>query len=149
MTNLNAVIPILMHLFIFLLKSCTICTKRQVPWAAVKANASQWDATLRDDVGFATVYRRIYRRKFLTLSNRTSRYKRKCIRISDHYLGLFDHLRQFVQFCSLSPFAVLTNIHILLWYHLIFYGSWHAPLVSLAETMLIKYIVHWISTLTH
>ena len=30
---------------------------------------------------FPTVYRRIYCRKFLTLSNQTSRYKRKCIRI--------------------------------------------------------------------
>ena len=35
-----------------------------------------------DDVKlFATVYRRIYCRKFLTLSNQTSRYKCKCIRI--------------------------------------------------------------------
>ena len=35
-----------------------------------------------DDVKlFPTVYRRIYCRKFLTLSNQTSRYKRKCIRI--------------------------------------------------------------------
>ena len=81
MTNLNAVIPILMHLFIFLLKNRTICTKRQVLWAAVKPNASQWDATLCHDVGFPTVYRRIYRRKFLTLPNQTSRYIRKCIRI--------------------------------------------------------------------
>ena len=30
---------------------------------------------------FPTVYRRIYCRKFLTLSNQTSRYKLKCIRI--------------------------------------------------------------------
>ena len=33
------------------------------------------------DVGFPTVYRRIYRRKVLTLSNQTSRYILKCIRI--------------------------------------------------------------------
>ena len=33
------------------------------------------------DVGALTVYRRIYWRKFLTLSNQTSRYIRKCIRI--------------------------------------------------------------------
>ena len=32
------------------------------------------------DVGAPTVYRRIYWRKFLMLSNRTSRYIRKCIR---------------------------------------------------------------------
>ena len=31
---------------------------------------------------FPTVYCRIYSRKFLTLSNQTSRYKSKCIRIS-------------------------------------------------------------------
>ena len=35
-----------------------------------------------DDVKlFPTVYRRIYCRKFLTLSNQTSRYKCKCIRM--------------------------------------------------------------------
>ena len=33
------------------------------------------------DVGAPTVYRTIYWRKFLTLSNQTSRYIRKCIRI--------------------------------------------------------------------
>ena len=33
------------------------------------------------DVGAPTVYRRIYWRKFLTLSNQTSRYIRKCIRM--------------------------------------------------------------------
>ena len=32
---------------------------------------------------FRTVYRRIDCRKFLTLSNQTSRYKSKCIRIQD------------------------------------------------------------------
>ena len=51
--------------------------------SCVKPNASQWEATLRDDVGFATVYRRIYRCKFLTLPNQTSRYIRECIRITD------------------------------------------------------------------
>ena len=49
--------------------------------SCVKPNASHWEATLRDGVGFATVYRRIYRRKFLTLSNQTSCYIRECIRI--------------------------------------------------------------------
>ena len=33
------------------------------------------------DVGAQTVYRRIYWRKFLTLSNQTSRYIRKCIKM--------------------------------------------------------------------
>ena len=36
---------------------------------------------LRNDVGFPTVYRRIYCRKFMTLSNQTSRCICKCIRI--------------------------------------------------------------------
>ena len=49
--------------------------------SCVKPNASQWEATLRDDVGFATVYCRIYHRKFLTLSNQTSCYIPECIRI--------------------------------------------------------------------
>ena len=34
-----------------------------------------------NDVKLFPVYRRIYRHKFLTLSNQTSRYKSKCIRI--------------------------------------------------------------------
>ena len=41
---------------------------------------------LRDDVGFPTVYRRICRRKFLTLTSQTSRYIRKCIRIIDQLI---------------------------------------------------------------
>ena len=48
----------------------------------VKPNASQREATLRDYFGFPTVYRRIYSREFLTLSNQTSRYISKCIRMS-------------------------------------------------------------------
>ena len=44
---------------------------------------NQWKATLRNDVGFPTVYRRIYCRKFMTLSNQTSRCICKCIRIED------------------------------------------------------------------
>ena len=38
-------------------------------------------ATLCNDVGFPTVYRRIYSRKFMTLSNKTSHSTCKCIRI--------------------------------------------------------------------
>ena len=41
---------------------------------------------LRDDVGLPTIYRRIYRRKFLTLSNQTSRYIRKCIRMAFFFI---------------------------------------------------------------
>ena len=40
------------------------------------------------DVGFPTVYRGIYCRKFLTLYNQTLRYICKCIRICDK-LALF------------------------------------------------------------
>ena len=43
---------------------------------------NQWKETLCNDVGFPTVYRRIYCRKFITLSNQTSRCICKCIRIS-------------------------------------------------------------------
>ena len=43
---------------------------------------NQLKATLRNDVGFPTVYCRIYCRKFMTLSNQTSRCICKCIRIS-------------------------------------------------------------------
>ena len=42
---------------------------------------NQWKATLRNDVGFPTVYRRIYCRKFMTLSNQTLRCICKRIRI--------------------------------------------------------------------
>ena len=37
---------------------------------------------------FPTVYRRIYCRKFLTLSNQTSRYKRMCIRMCNWLIVL-------------------------------------------------------------
>ena len=74
-----------MHLFIFSVKIMYYLHKTTSAVSCVKPNASQWEATLRDDVGFATVYHRIYRRKFLTLSNQTSRYIRECIRISIIY----------------------------------------------------------------
>ena len=69
MTNLNAVIPILMHLFIFSFekKKMYYLHKATSGVSCVKPNASQWEATLRDDVGFPTVYRRIYRRIFFLL----------------------------------------------------------------------------------
>ena len=47
-----------------------------------KAARHQTKGDVIDDVKlFPTVYRRIYCRNFLTLSNQTSRYKRNCIRI--------------------------------------------------------------------
>ena len=47
----------------------------------VKPDVSQRKATLRNDVGFPTVYCRIYCRKFLTSSSQTSRYIHSCIRM--------------------------------------------------------------------
>ena len=64
--------------------------KATSPVSCVKPNASQCEATLCYDVGFPTVYRRIYRRKFLTLSNQTSRYIRECIRMEINWtIGMF------------------------------------------------------------
>ena len=51
---------------------------------------NQWKATLRNDVGFPTVYRRIYCRKFMTLSNQTSRCICKCIRMNILLMLLFS-----------------------------------------------------------
>ena len=53
---------------------------------------------LRDDVGFATVYSRIYRGKFLTLSNQMSRYICKCIRMT---IMLFYFQSNFQGICIL------------------------------------------------
>ena len=61
--------------------------------SCVKPKVSQREVTLRDDGGFPTVYRRKYRRKFLTLSNQLSRYIRKCIRIIFRLLDVLDYLR--------------------------------------------------------
>ena len=49
--------------------------------SCIKPNTNQWKAMLYDDVGIPTVNRRIYRCKFFALSNQTSCYIRKCIRI--------------------------------------------------------------------
>ena len=81
MTNLNAVIPILMHLFIFSVEKMYYLHIMTSAVSCINTNASQWEAALRDDVGFPTLYRRIYRRNFLTLSNQTSCYICKCFRI--------------------------------------------------------------------
>ena len=43
-----------------------------------------WKATLRYDVEFATVYHRVYCRKFMTLANKTSHCICKYIRISEY-----------------------------------------------------------------
>ena len=89
---LNMVIPILMHYKHFPFKKTVkmyfVVPIRQATASCIKPLASciyslvnQWKATLRNDVGFPTVYRRIYCRKFMTLSNQTSRCICKCIRI--------------------------------------------------------------------
>ena len=53
---------------------------------------SQFKTTLCNHVGFATVYRRIYCRKFMTLSNQTSRCIYKCIRINENSESKCIHL---------------------------------------------------------
>ena len=65
MKSLNTVIPILMHYDHFFLQ-------RDIEKVLY-------------DVGFATVYRRIYCRKFMTSSNQTSRCICKCIRMMFDY----------------------------------------------------------------
>ena len=108
MKNFNAIIPILMHLFtcfifiylfyfffFFLKKKKTFfLLKTASAVSCVKPNTNQWKATLYDDVGIPTVIRRIYRGKFLALSNQTSCYIRKCIRIEGilNVMTFFCHL---------------------------------------------------------
>ena len=97
MKILNMVIPILMHYQHFpFKKTVKIYFVALIPPAAascIKPLASciyslvnQWKVMLRNDVGFPTVYCRIYCRKFMTLSNQTSHCICKCIRMS---IGLF------------------------------------------------------------
>ena len=72
MKILSMVIPILMHFCIHKLERCKLHNDAR--------HAMKCD--IINDVNlFPTVYRKIYCRKFLTLSNQTSRYKSKCIRI--------------------------------------------------------------------
>ena len=76
MKILNMVIPILMHLLQFELK-----LERCKPYKATR-HPTKCDV-INDIKLFPTVYRRIYCRKFLTLSNHTSHYKLMCIRIGN------------------------------------------------------------------
>ena len=69
-----------------------VATKRPAAASCIKPLASciyslvnQWKATLRNDVGFPTVYRRIYCPEFMTLSNQKSCCICKCIRILDNH----------------------------------------------------------------
>ena len=75
--------------------------------------------TLRNDVEFATVYRRIYCRKFMTLSNQTSRNIFKCIRIYDYTLRItvaenFTVMMQFFIEIMFTVKAVKCNLKIII-----------------------------------
>ena len=74
MKILNMVIPILMHF-------CTFDSNRSVE-SRIKPHVIQKCDVINDVKLFPAVYRRIYCRKFLTLSNQTSRYISKCIRMN-------------------------------------------------------------------
>ena len=89
---LNMIIPILMHYEHFPFKK-TVKIYFVAPihpaaasWinplaSCIYSLINQCKTTLRNDVGFATVYRRIYYRKFMTLSHQTPRCICKCIRM--------------------------------------------------------------------
>ena len=64
----------------------------------VKPNASQSEATLRDDFGFLTVYHKIYRPKFLTLSNQMLHYICKCIRIIIYWIDHVVNKQDFITY---------------------------------------------------
>ena len=92
MKILNMVIHILLHYqklpFKKTVKLYFVALIRPAAASCIKSLASciyslvnQWKATLRNGVGFPTVYHRIYCRKFMTLSNQTSRCICKCIRM--------------------------------------------------------------------
>ena len=81
MKILNMVISILMH-FYNLVSNWSVASRKKPH----KAYVMKCDV-INDVKLFPTVYCRIYCRKFLTLSNQTSRCKSKCIRSSvyTHY----------------------------------------------------------------
>ena len=73
-----------------------------------KAARQQTQCDVINDVKlFPTIYRRIYCRKFLSLSNQTSRYKSNGIRICIFFLSLFflyilpDPLSSIIGRCTL------------------------------------------------
>ena len=51
-------------------------------FSSIKPNVNLLEARFNNDVGFATVYRRIYRCKVLTLSNQMLCFIPLCIRIT-------------------------------------------------------------------
>ena len=80
MKVLNMVIPILMR-FYSLVSNWNV-TSRIKPYKGVR-HSTKCDV-INDVKLFPTVYHRIYCRKFWTLSNQTSHYKSKCIRMKDN-----------------------------------------------------------------
>ena len=107
MKILNMVIPILMHYQHFPFKKTrkmySVALIHPAAASCIKPLASciyslvnQWKASLRNDVGFPTVYCRIYCRKFMTLSNQTMCCICKCIRIVNVFfpLSLFRVLKR-------------------------------------------------------
>ena len=78
MKILNKIIPILMYF-------CSLSSNWSVTSRIKPARHPTKCDVINDVILFPTVYRRIYCRKFLTLSNQTSRYKLKCIRIMHKY----------------------------------------------------------------
>ena len=75
---LNMIIPILMHICCSFILNWSIASRIK-PHKGVH---HQIKGDMINDVKlFQTVYRRIYCRKFLMLSNQTSCYKSKCIRM--------------------------------------------------------------------
>ena len=58
------------------------CLKLSVA-SRIMPHVIQWNGIISDVKLFPTVYRRIYCHKFLMLSNQKSRYKSKCIRMSN------------------------------------------------------------------
>ena len=78
MKILNMVIPILMR-FYSLVSNWNVVSRIK-PYKGVR-HSTKCDV-INDAKLFPTVYPRIYCRKFLTLSNQTSRYKTKSIRIN-------------------------------------------------------------------
>ena len=81
MTIFNIVFPFLIHFFTVPPLNIYYFASTASASSNVKPDASQTEATFTNDVGFATVYRKIYCGKFLTSSNQALRYIRMCIRI--------------------------------------------------------------------
>ena len=81
MNILNMVIPILMHFFHIYSSNASYFAPNVSFASSVKPLRQPITSDVTYDVDAPKVYRRIYKRKFLTLSNQTSCYIRKCIRI--------------------------------------------------------------------